>query len=191
MAVETLVSLRLRVVASRGYNVAHNHDVNRDSGKGSQSIIVVQFEHYEILCFSKTRRCRMERLGNLHGRYSGTNTFPGECPVELRNSSSSIIVHFSIVLGIGAVSSPGDSHMKEPGIRVFPVRLVNTLPTEAMVGVHEILVDPVKSSRVAPVPELLRGVMDIDVIHPILEHIVQLLCQPVQIPTQLLHQLWA
>jgi len=144
------------------------------------------FEHNEILCFPKTRRCRMERLGNPHWRRSGIDTFPGEYPVELHNSSSSIVV-----LGTDAISRPGNSQMKEPGIRVSPVRLVDTLPTEAVVGVHEILVDPVKSSRVAGVPKLLGGVMDIDIIHPILEHIVHLVCQPVQIPTPLLHQFWA
>ena len=134
----------------------------------------------------------MERLGNLHGRRSGTDTFPGERPVELHNSSRSIIVYCSVVvLGTGTVSSLGDLQMKELGIRVSPVGLVHTWSTEAMIGVHEILVDPVKSSKVAPIPKILGGVMDVDIIHPILEHIVHLVCQPVQIPTQLLHQIWA
>lgn len=76
----------------------------------------------------------MERLGSPHWRRSDIDTFPGECPVELHNSSSSIIVHCSIVvLDTDAISRPGNSQMKETGIRVSPVRLVDTLPIEAMV----------------------------------------------------------
>jgi len=127
-----------------------------------------------------------------HWRRSDIDTFPDECPVELHNSSNSLIFHCSIVvLGTDAISRPGNSQMKEPGIRVSPVRLVDTLPTEAMIDVHEIPIDSVKSSRVASVSKLLGRVMNIDVIHSILKHIVHLVCQSVQISTQLLYQFWA